>query len=137
MNNAPDSVDTTQAQPQPGRRSLPSLLLRIFILWELFYLPAANFIKLLPVRLPPHKGELNDDVQLRADESAGGPAQAVRDGLAFGLSRWGELTGQTQGWALFAPTFGHQASLPVVVFAQPAPQRPWVIIKSPFRPEDP
>src|SRR5205823_6457860 len=28
--------------------------------------------------------------------------------------RWGELTGQAQGWALFAPVFGHQASLPLV-----------------------
>src|SRR3954471_1873534 len=133
MNNAPDSVDTTQAQPQPGRRSLPSLLLGIFILWELFYLPAANCIKLLPVRLPPHRGELDDDVQIPAEPSAGGPAQVVRDGLAFGLGGWGELTGQTQGWALFAPTFGHQASLPEVVFVQPPPGPPSVRLQSSFR----
>src|SRR5262245_46191791 len=120
MNDLHDNVEALECQTQPrlDRPSLPSVLLGVVIVWQLLYLPAANFIKLLPVRLPPHKGELNDEVQLRADESARGPAQSVRDGLAFGLSRWGELTGQTQGWALFAPTFGHQASLPVVTLNQ-------------------
>jgi hypothetical protein len=140
MSDAPGSVGTVQAHSghRTGGRSLPSLLLGIFILWELLYLPAANVIKLLPVRLAAHKGELDDEVQLPADESAHGPAQAVRDGLAFGLSRWGELTGQTQGWALFAPTFGHQASLPVVAIQQPGALLPVrVQLQSPFKPVDP
>jgi hypothetical protein len=136
MSDVRDSVEAPQADPRP-RVGLRSILLGVFILWELFYLPAANLIKLRPVRLPPHRGELDDDVQLRADESSAGPGQAVRDGLAWVLSRWGELTGQTQGWSLFAPTFGRQASLPVVTF-DPGPLGPQLgMIRSEFAPANP
>ena len=39
-------------------------------------------------------------------------------------SRYGELTGQAQGWSLFAPIFGHQASLPMVHFSPASANTP-------------
>jgi hypothetical protein len=129
MNDARENAESANAGSR-SRPGLASVLLGVFIIWELVYLPAANFIKLLPVRQAPHKGELDDEVQIPADESASGPAQVVRDGAAAVLSRWGELTGQAQGWALFAPTFGHQASLPAVGFGG-------TTFHSSFKPVDP
>jgi hypothetical protein len=53
------------------------------------------------------------------------------------MCRWGELTGQAQGWSLFAPVFGHQASLPAVYLYRTGAQTSWINLHSPFRPADP
>ena len=45
--------------------------------------------------------------------------------------RWGELSGQTQGWSLFAPIVGHQASLPEVSYNRRE------YLDSEFKPVDP
>jgi hypothetical protein len=109
----------------------PSVLLGVFILFELIYLPAANVIKLVPLRLPESRGELDDDIQLRGKAYVE-PVQRALDGLGAAMCRWGELTGQAQGWSLFAPLFGHQASLPAVhIFTASS------LIHSPFRPDNP
>jgi hypothetical protein len=105
------------------------VLLGVFILFELIYLPAANVIKLVPLRLPESRGELDDDIQLRGKAYVE-PVQRALDGLGAAMCRWGELTGQAQGWSLFAPLFGHQASLPSVWMSPET-------LNSPFLPDDP
>ena len=46
----------------PERVAWRSYVLGLFILFQLVYLPAANFIKLIPLRLPESNGELDDDI---------------------------------------------------------------------------
>jgi hypothetical protein len=106
-----------------------SFLLGVFILFQLVYLPAANIIKLFALRLPESKGELDDDIQLHGQQFPE-PLQTVADATGTAFVRWGELTGQTQGWSLFAPIFGHQASLPMVIL-------PNATLRSEFSPMDP
>jgi hypothetical protein len=106
-----------------------SFLLGAFILFQLLYLPAANFIKLVALRLPESKGELDDDIQLRGQQFPD-RVQTLADAAGTAFVRWGELTGQAQGWSLFAPIFGHQASLPATGFDGPG-------IYSDFIPKDP
>jgi hypothetical protein len=116
-------------EPNSNTRSRGSLLLGMFICFELLYLPASNFIKLIALRLPESKGELDDDIQLRGQQFPE-PLQVVADATGTAFVRWGELTGQAQGWSLFAPIFGHQASLPAVGFGDGT-------IQSSFAPSDP
>src|SRR5438105_9496506 len=91
--------------------------LGLFIGFQLVYLPAANWIKLVPLGLPASMGELDDDIQLR------GGSNPAYDAAGWAMLRWGELTGQAQGWSLFAPRFGHQASLPAVLLIWNGPPR--------------
>jgi hypothetical protein len=118
------------------RERAPSVLLGAFILFELIYLPAANAIKLVPLRLPEARGELDDDIQLRG-KAYPEPVQRALDSLGAAMCRWGELTGQAQGWSLFAPLFGHQASLPTVGLVWMTPPRRWYEeLLSRFEPKD-
>src|SRR5947208_11851195 len=99
----------------PERVAWRSYVLGLFILFQLVYLPAANFIKLIPLRLPESNGELDDDIQLRGHDLIE-PLQTAADAAGTAFVRWGEWTGQAQGWSLFAPIVGHQASLPEVSY---------------------
>src|SRR5207245_4170557 len=88
-------------------------LLGWFILFQLVYIPGANVLKFLPATLPPRRDEFDDNIQLpgRLRLSA---LQPVLDSAVAASDRWGELTGQTQGWSLFAPHFASQSALPRV-----------------------
>lgn len=132
-------------KPEGGRPAssfiLPpsSFLLGAFICFQLVYLPVANVIKLIPLQLPESNGELDDDIQLRG-QALPEPVQVLFDAAGGVCQRWGELTGQSQGWSLFAPQFGHQASLPVVTLAKIDPDAGRSInhsIVSRFIPADP
>src|SRR4051794_28848278 len=101
-----------------GGLGLRSHALGIFICFQLLYLPAANFIKLVVLRLPESRGELDDDIQLRGQQFPE-RLQTLADATGTAFVRWGELTGQAQGWSLFAPIFGHQASLPALSLNDP------------------
>jgi hypothetical protein len=111
----------TVTQEKIGWRSYA---LGVFILFQLVYLPAANCIKLIALRLPESTGELDDDIQLHGQQFPE-RVQALADGIGTAFVRYGELTGQAQGWSLFAPVFGHQASLPMLAVdwsAKPGPK---------------
>jgi hypothetical protein len=71
MSDMRDSMDVPQTHPGP-RVGVRSILLGVFILWELFYLPAANLIKLRPVRLPPHSSAPTSLPRVRGRASATG-----------------------------------------------------------------
>lgn len=119
-----------------------SFLLGLFILFQLVYLPTANAIKLIALRLPESKGELDDDIQLRG-QAFGEPLQTVADALGTSFVRYGELTGQAQGWSLFAPQFGHCAALPAMMprdmwwSIQRLDSPPPEVLRSRFVPQDP
>jgi hypothetical protein len=122
-------------QPQ---RSFKGIALGAFVLFQLIYLPTANCIKLVALRLAESNGELDDDIQLRGQQFPE-RVQALADTLGTAFVRYGELTGQAQGWSLFAPMFGHQASLPMVAVGAAHAlhfDRPEVI-RSEFAPQDP
>ncbi len=129
-----DETGTPPADPQ-RRPGLASVLLGLFILWELFYLPASNLIKFLPLRAPEHRGEINDDIQLYGRKYRNEAAQATLDALGKLIIRWGELSGQLQGWSLFAPNFGRHAALPEVIVETAG--APPVVYHSRFQREHP
>lgn len=133
-----------QVKPEGGQPVstfiLPSssFLLGAFICFQLVYLPVANVIKLIPMQLPESSGELDDDIQLRGNDLPES-AQVLFDAVGGVCLRWGELTGQAQGWSLFAPQFGHQAALPAVTLATIDPVAGRTVnqvFRSRFEPED-
>jgi hypothetical protein len=104
--------------PIPELRRRPSLSERAlgwFVIFQLIAIPLGSYIKLIPVRYPEHRGELNGELQARIADSAQvrEPTQTILDTTAAALTRWGEVSGQSQCWALFA-SFGVQAAMPVV-----------------------
>lgn len=117
-----------------GLRRLCSCLLGAFICLQLVYLPTANILKLVPLRKPAPRGELVDDPQFRA-QSDRTDLLVPLDFVGAACDRWGELTGQPQGWSLFAPYYGRMASLPVVVLVWRDPPRE-VRLPSRFAPAD-
>lgn len=116
-------------------------LLGAFVCFQLVAIPLGSYIKLVPVRVPEHHGELNGDLQEKLPfekwSSAREPLQTVFDSIAWVSSRWGEVTGQAQCWALFA-SFGKNAAIPVVELHWPSEfGLPMAVIRSHFDPADP
>src|SRR5262245_60313801 len=91
--------------------------LGLFVLFLLAYLPVANVIKLYARQLPPPEGESTDDIQARGRAFDAEVPQLALDRLGDTVDRFGESSGIAQGWSLFAPRFGHQASMPAVEVA--------------------
>src|SRR5262245_43353133 len=92
---------TTSGSRQP-RPSIAAVLLGLFVVGELVYMPLASVIKKVPVRMAVESGEFQDNTQARGTYTPVGPAQAVLDAVGIGTCRWGELTGHTQIWGMFA-----------------------------------
>jgi hypothetical protein len=116
-------------------------LLGAFVCFQLLAIPIGSYIKLVPVRVPEHHGEINGDLQLSLPPekwiSAREPMQTIFDSVAWVSSRWGELTGQAQCWALFA-SFGKKAAFPVVELHWTEESGiPSVKLKTHFEPDDP
>jgi hypothetical protein len=127
-------TSSTGVAPAGFAQRVCSWLLGAFICLELVYLPAANALKLVPLRKPVPRSELFDEPQLRAGETRP-DWLAPLDALGAACDRWGELTGQVQGWSLFAPYYGRMASLPVVIFVWRDPPRE-LRVPSHFAPVD-
>src|SRR4051812_13406317 len=110
-----------ESQPAaPQRPGWRSLALGIFVCFQLVNIPLSNYIKLVPVRFPEYHGEINGDLQIRLSDEAKPrePFQTVADTTSQVLSRWAELSGQGQCWALFT-SFGTRAGFPVVELRWP------------------
>ncbi len=106
------SVSETK-RPKPGWKSV---LLGLFVLFQVAYLPLANLMQLVPREMPAEKGELNVHVQREGAVSNQRWLQEGINGLGSALDRWSELSGQSQVWSLFAPDFAKQSIFPVVEF---------------------
>src|SRR5215471_12610337 len=84
------------------RPTVAQILLGIFITWQLVFLPATNYVALLP-HGEPEEGELSDS---RSAPDQTGEADAVQKGINLAAKitdTWSFLTGQVQAWWLFAP----------------------------------
>lgn len=131
--------ENARNQAVPEIRQAPTFSERVlgwFVLFQLIAIPLGSYIKLIPVRYPEHRGELNGELQARLTDNAKvrEPLQTVVDITAAALARWGEVTGQAQCWALFA-TFGVQAALPIVELHWHG--REPVVLRCYFEPSDP
>ncbi len=76
----------------------------VFATWQLLYLPAANIIDLIPRRLhgPPLE-PIGDTYQKTGRFTSFEPLQRSAEIAGAILDFWSEISGQEQGWSLFAP----------------------------------
>jgi hypothetical protein len=114
-------------------------LLGAFVCFQLVAIPLGSFIKLVPVRLPQHRGEITADLQVTLEGRRGAfePLQSLFDAAAWTTARWAEVSGQTQCWALFT-AFGKQSAFPLVELRWPEGSgRDPVRIGCHFEPADP
>jgi hypothetical protein len=121
----------------PRKPSIPQFLLGVFVVWQLFFLLMSNFLPFVPHGKEEHD-ELTDDLTLHGQATKVEPLQSAIEGLALVTDRWLEVTGQLQGWSLFAPTFPPQAGFVSVELRWNnvnAPDRE--ILSSRFEPQDP
>ena len=105
--------EEANATSRPG---LKSVLLGLFVLFQLIYLPLSNLMQLVPREMPEHRGELDIRVQREGTATNQRSIQEAINGLGTCLDRYGELSGQVQAWSLFAPDFGTQTIYPIAEF---------------------
>lgn len=125
--------------PRPFQRTnIVSYMLGGFVVFQLLFIPLGNYIKLVPVRIPEHHGEIDSELQRNAppDMKCREPMQTIFDYTATICSRWAEVSGQKQCWALFTG-FGERASVPVVELRWDDGQHEPVRLMSHFEPADP
>jgi hypothetical protein len=93
-----------ESSPQlPLRRAL-AVLVGLFATWQFVYLPAANLIDFVPRRMSaPDPEPMRDDYQKRGTFTTVEPLQRAADTTGDVLDFWSEVSGQEQGWSLFAP----------------------------------
>ena len=95
------------------RATLPQVLLGVFVAWQLCFLIASNLITFFP-NGQPEAGELSDSRRTPFAGAEPGPAQHILDAVGCLSERYEKLTGQTQAWWLFSPSFPPAATFPVV-----------------------
>ena len=104
------------AEPLSLSRRLLAVVVGLFATWQLVYLPAANLIDFVPRRVGPPPGPITDGYQQRGtfttNESLQRTAEVTGDVLDF----WSDVTGQEQGWSLFAPGMPPYSVVPAVEF---------------------
>jgi hypothetical protein len=91
-------------RPIPAR--VTSYLLGGFVCVQLVYLPLSNLLQRVPRRMDPLPDEMLARYDREGRATAVEPVQCAIDAVGTASDRWGELTGQTQCWSLFAPRFG-------------------------------
>src|SRR5688572_2453733 len=103
------------APPSPTRRALAAAV-GLFAAWQLVYIPAANLINFVPRRVGPPLEPIADGYQQRSTFTAIEPLQRTADYTGDVLDFWSELTGQEQGWSMFAPGMPPYSVFPTVEF---------------------
>jgi hypothetical protein len=98
----------------PHKPGIRSILLGLFVLFQLLYLPLSNVIQLVPRDLPQQHGELDSAVQREGTATSCRPIPVAVNGVGLAIDRWGELSGQAQRWSLFAPDVARQSCFPVI-----------------------
>jgi hypothetical protein len=107
----------------------------LFALSQLVSLVAGNLIDFVPRRPGPVDDPPLDLLQERGQFTTIEPLQRSAELAGDVLDGWGELTGQKQGWSLFAPGLPPHTLLPAVEFRFPDGTRDTVL--SPFEPANP
>jgi hypothetical protein len=134
-----DAPSNPPPSPREHKNTLIGRLLGCFVVFQLLFIPLGNYIKLVPVRVADHHGEIDGELQLNLAPGAKcrEPMQTVFDATAWLCSHWADVSGQGQCWALFAG-FGERASFPVVELRWPENEhREPVRLMSHFEPADP
>jgi hypothetical protein len=103
----------------PGPRpSLPrracAVAVGLFAVWQLVYLPAANLIDFVPRRVGPPMEPISDGYQKRGTFTSVEPVQRAAECAGDALDFWTEVSGQEQGWSLFAPAMPPYSVFPAV-----------------------
>lgn len=89
------------AAPRP---TLVAVCVGLFALWQLAYLPLANLIDFVPRRIPgPQPEVFGDPAQQRGAFTTLEPLQRAAERAGDALDFWSEVSGQEQGWGMFAP----------------------------------
>ncbi|HEX3150528.1 MAG TPA: hypothetical protein VHR66_20790 [Gemmataceae bacterium] len=117
----------------PRLHRLGSYLLGTFVCVQLVYVPLANFLQLLPRRMPPLPEEIASRLQREGRTTQSDAGQAVLDRVGSTCDRWAEVTDQGQGWSLFAPRFGSTGTF---LTLQVATDAGLVELRSRFEPAD-
>ncbi|QJW98133.1 hypothetical protein [Frigoriglobus tundricola] len=108
--------------PEPNEpRSLAHRVLAVgvglFAAWQLVYLPAANLIDFVPRRMSgPELEPIGDPYQTRGTFTSLEPLQRAAEWTGDALDFWSEVSGQEQGWSLFAPGPPPYSLIPAVEF---------------------
>jgi hypothetical protein len=102
----------------PRLRPLP-VLVGLFALWQLGSLVAGNLIDFVPRRPGLGDDPPLDLLQERGEFTHVEPLQRSAELVGDVLDGWGELTGQKQGWSLFAPGLPPHTLLPAAEFRFP------------------
>ncbi len=91
------------------RPRLRAVLLGGFIVWQLGFILAANFLPFLRRVRPPESDATGTDAAGLGPEARLGTGRKVLGILEETLGHWSNLTGQLQGWSLYAPHVPTQA----------------------------
>jgi hypothetical protein len=95
-------------------RAAPRVLLGLFIVWQLLFLPAANLCGLLTCARN-HLAEWPPLAQAAPDWTQGrGRLHRATEVVGAVTGRWADLTGQPQPWSLFGPEVGHDVAFVAV-----------------------
>ena len=104
------------AVPSSFARRVLAVVVGLFAAWQLVYIPAANLIDFVPRRVGPPLEPITDPYQQRGTFTAVEPLQRTVDVTGNVLDFWSEVTGQEQGWSLFAPGMPPYSVVPAVEF---------------------
>src|SRR5688500_8317223 len=88
----------------------------LFATWQLVYIPAANLIDFVPRRTGPPLEPITDNYQKHGTFTTIEPLQRTADRAGDVLDFWSEVSGQEQGWSLFAPGLPPYSVIPAVEF---------------------
>ena len=78
-------------------------LLGLFVAWQLVYLPAANLVQFVPLRVRADPGDVPLSMQTVGRFTDDDRLQSLADTAGAGFSRYAEVSGQVQFWKLFTP----------------------------------
>jgi hypothetical protein len=131
---APAAPPPAPSRPPQRGPTTPQYILGLFVLWQLFFLVASNFIGMVQ-SVQKHTSYIPKDWKKKIDRHASwffnenshfNDALKAVDGIT---DRWAYLTCQPQGWSLFAPNVGREITFVAVEmrwddhdpWARPAP----------------
>lgn len=123
--------------PTARRVTNGQIWLGLFVVWQLFFMLAANGVDLLQ-RLGLVAREIEPAIPSKASGrlTEGGHVLEFLDGVGYLTTRWGQLTGQPQGWALYAPFIRREITFLALEFHFDSSQAP-VKLLSANEPTDP
>jgi hypothetical protein len=89
--------------PSPRGPTNVQVLLGLFIVWQLFYLLASNFMKLMDEARPELKNNAVIEAVAPGWTEKKGHIHDAEEVLSSVTNRWAQLTAQPQNWKLFSP----------------------------------